>query len=147
MTSKKVAPDSTTRTKRGRWKKGESGNPSGRPVQNPVRRLLMENAEELTQKAIGMALGGDTTALTACLNRIAPTLKPEGALIQLELPQGNDIVLQGSRIIKAATSGEITPDTAAQLLQALGTLARIEEVKELRDRLEALEMSLKGKKP
>ncbi|WP_052465021.1 DUF5681 domain-containing protein [Geoalkalibacter subterraneus] len=137
-------PESTakSRTKDGRWKKGASGNPSGRPVENPARRLLMANAEQLTQTAINLALAGDTTALNACLARIAPPLKGQAAPIQLEMPASGNLLDQAQRILQAATDGTIAPDIAGQLMQALSTMAKVREIDELEQRLAELERSL-----
>jgi hypothetical protein len=43
-------------------------------------------------------------------------------------------------------SGEVAPDVAASLIGALGTTARVEEVESLRERLEALERAMRGRK-
>jgi hypothetical protein len=71
-----------TDTKQGtRFRKGQSGNPSGRPrgARNKttlaVEALLDGEAEALTRKAIERALEGDTTALRLCLDRLLPPRK------------------------------------------------------------------------
>ena len=141
---KNPKPESTSksRAKDGKWKKGESGNPSGRPIENPARRLLMENAEALTTKAIELALAGDTAALSACLARITPPLKGQAAPIHLEMPASGNLLDQAQRILQAATDGTIAPDIASQLMQALSTMAKVREIDELEQRLAALEQEL-----
>ncbi len=63
-----------------RWKPGQSGNPQGRPPGSKnaatrvtaAERLLNDQAEALAQKAIDLALAGDTVALGMCLERVIP---------------------------------------------------------------------------
>ena len=63
------------------FKPGQSGNPAGKKpgTRNRATRALEEllegQGEALTQKAIDMALAGDTVALKLCLERIYPAHK------------------------------------------------------------------------
>ena len=60
----------------GHFSKGTSGNPAGRPPGSRDRAtLLMESllegeAEQLTRKAIELALAGDIATLRLCLERL-----------------------------------------------------------------------------
>src|ERR1700738_5101033 len=64
------------RDQRGRFARGLSGNPAGRPrgcrdhVNRAARLLLAGEGEALTRKAVELALAGDPTALRLCLERI-----------------------------------------------------------------------------
>ncbi|CAJ0691643.1 hypothetical protein KXR69_16090 [Ralstonia holmesii] len=54
------------------FQKGQSGNPAGKPKgakdkRTALRELLQPHAEQLVQKAVKLALDGDTTALSAQL--------------------------------------------------------------------------------
>ncbi len=139
-------PDSThkTRDKKGRWQRGVSGNPQGRPVSNPARRLLMENAENLVTTAIEMALSGDTAALNTCLSRIIPQYRPVQEPVNIDINTDADLTVIGRQVVAAAATGQVAPDVAASLLQGLGTLARVTEIELLKARLEAIERVLKA---
>lgn len=60
--------------------KGQSGNPRGKPKgardkRTALRVLLEPHSESLVQKTVQLALGGDTTALRLCLERLIPPVK------------------------------------------------------------------------
>src|SRR5438309_11369164 len=65
-----------SRDGRGRFRKGQSGNPAGRPLGsvNSATRAAMQlldgEAEALTRKAIELALAGEPAALRLCMERI-----------------------------------------------------------------------------
>src|SRR4051812_29118501 len=74
--------DKTVEKQRGKpFRKGQSGNPNGRPkgARNAttlaLETLLDGQATALTQKAIDLALTGDMAALRLCLDRIIPARK------------------------------------------------------------------------
>jgi hypothetical protein len=66
-------------------------------------------------------------------------LKGAGAAQALDLPPGGSLADKGEAIIGAAAEGRIGVNEAAQLLGALGSLARTIEFAELVRRIEALE--------
>jgi hypothetical protein len=108
---------STKRTQGpGQFPKGISGNPSGRPLGSRNRAtLLMESllegeSEQLTRKAIDLALDGNITALRLCLERLIPPRKDRP--IHLLLPpieNVQQISLAMARVTAAISAGEITP--------------------------------------
>jgi len=102
----------------------------------------MERSHELVSKAIELALAGDVAAINVCLSRVIPQYRPQQAPVKLNLPTDQNLVEIGRRIISAAAEGECPPDVAAQLLQALGALSRVEEITELKERLTALETAV-----
>lgn len=63
------------------FQKGQSGNPQGRPKGSlnkttlAVQNLLNGQAEEITQKAIELAIDGDGPALKLCFERLLPVKK------------------------------------------------------------------------
>lgn len=48
--------------------------------------------------------------------------------------------------VKAAASGDVSPEVAAQMVSAIASVARVEEMEQIKDRLEALEKAMKGRK-
>ena len=62
---------------RGKFAPGSPGKPKGtrHKVTRAVEELLGDQSEALTQKAVELALEGDTGALRLCMERIAPPRK------------------------------------------------------------------------
>jgi hypothetical protein len=126
-----------------RFKKGQSGNRAGRPKGIKDRRvkyreLLEHHAPALVDKAVELALGGDTAALRLCLDRIIPTIKTKDEPIKLDCLTGT-LTEQGQTIIEAMGKGTLAPSEAATMLQALAAQARITELEVLEQRLRTLE--------
>ena len=134
----------------GRFQPGQSGNPAGKPkgaqhrATQAAMMMLEGEAEALTRKAVEMALGGDTTALKLCLDRIAPPFKPTTKPVMLNMPRPDNLTDTARAFVMAAANGEIPPDIAAQLVSAVASVARVEELETVKQRLEALERSMKG---
>jgi len=132
-----------------KFKPGQSGNPAGK--QRGVRHkatqtmqvLLQGELEAITRKAVELALDGDTMALKLCLDRLAPPLKPVATPITLDLPAQANLTETARALVGAAASGDVPPDVAAQLVSAVASAAKVEELEQIRHRLEALEHALK----
>src|SRR5262245_32453550 len=106
-----------------RYRKGESGNPAGRPKgtgdrRTALRELLEPHAQQLIAKAVNLALEGDTTALRICLDRLIPTMKANDASVELGALPGS-LSEQGEAVLRAAAGGDITPHQAATIMQAI----------------------------
>ena len=128
------------------FKKGQSGNPQGRPSGSrhkatlAIEALLAGESEALTRKAVAMALDGDTTAMRLCLERICPPRRDHP--IQVSLPEINkpeDIVQSMSKVIEAVSEGLIAPVEASTLAKVLGEQAKAIEVQDHENRIAALE--------
>lgn len=149
MTNHKNTPDKTGRKQDGTFPKGQSGNPAGKPkgVKHKATQaalvLLEGETEALTRKAVELALEGDTTALKICLDRIAPTLKSTAPPINLNIPLHNNLTDTAKAFVNAAANGELAPDLAAQLVSAVASVARVEEMESVKHRLESLEKAIK----
>jgi hypothetical protein len=141
--------ENTAGKQRGRpFKPGQSGNPAGKPTGTKNRATVMAQAlfdgeaETLTRKIIELAKGGDMQALRVCVDRLCPPMKAQAAPVQVDIPETDSISDIANAFIKAAADGQLPPDVAAQLVSAVGTLARVVEVDELKERLVALEAAV-----
>ena len=129
-----------------RFKPGQSGNPSGRPKGSrhkttlAIEKLLDGEGEEITRRAIEKAKEGDMAAIRICLDRIAPTRKDRH--IEFSLPnmeKASDAANASAAIVQAASSGELTPSEAGELMRVVESYARTLQVCDFEARLERLE--------
>ena len=155
MPNKKTMPTKRTNGS-GRFSKGTSGNPSGRPLGSRnhatvlMESLLEGRAEELLQKTMEMALAGDITALRLCLERLMPVRKDRP--IQLSLPPietVQQISLAVGKVATAIGDGEITPIDGEVFTNVLGahkdTVAQLDldrRFEDLHRRLEDVERKM-----
>ena len=137
----------------GRFQKGQSGNPAGKPkgarhkTTLALQALLDGEAEALIRKAVELALAGDITALRLCLERIAPAYKAMVMPVALNMPLPDNLADTARAFVQAAACGELAPDIAAQLVAAVASVARVEEIETVKQRVEAIERAIKEQKP
>ena len=144
----------TERTDRGQFSKGHSGNEAGKPkgARNKATLLALELLEgasvALSRKAVELALGGDTTALRLCLERIVPVVK-ERPIDRIELPGFHDpksALLVIEKLAEKLIAGEILPSEAAAVCRVLEQHRKQYETNEIDERLAALERTLRMRK-
>lgn len=130
----------------GRFPKGHSGNPAGRPrgsrnQSTQMAEILLEGeAEALTRRAIELALDGDTTALKLCLERIVPQRKSRAVSFDLPpIDRAADLGGAIGAVLQAASSGRLLLDEAAALVGMMESKRRAMETMDLEQRLQALE--------
>lgn len=133
----------TTDRKTTKWKPGQTGNPKGRPPgQSEITRIRAALASDVPEILAGLVLaakGGDVQAARLILERILPPVKAIEQAVELQLPEGGTLTAKASAVLSAAAAGELAPGQAAQLITALGTLAKIHEIDELAERVIKLE--------
>jgi len=148
MPSQPINP--SQRKPKGRWPRGASGNPAGRPVGSRnkstviLEALLHGQGEALINKAIDLALKGDSLALRLCLDRILPA--PKERRIDLPLPQITD-ARQASRaladVVVAIGEGRITPGEGAVVADVIEARERLITAERSEQIQKALEQDIK----
>jgi hypothetical protein len=128
------------------FKKGQSGNPAGKPKGALSRRTLLAqqletHMPELLAKVVELAKKGDTQALKICIDRGLPAKKVIDELVDLGKPLDGTAAEQGRIVLQAVGDGRITPDQAATLMTSIAAQARVVEIDELERRLQALEQA------
>lgn len=132
----------TGRTRAGRFTAGNPGRPKGARHKATVAALALLDgqAQALTQRAVELALAGDTTALRLCLERLLPPRKD--APITFTLPamrSAADAAKAAGAVVDAVAAGELTPAEGAAVMGLVDTFRKALETNELETRLAALE--------
>ena len=125
------------------WKAGQSGNPKGRPpgvsAVTKMRESLSGDVPEILAGLVAAAKGGDLQAARLVLERVLPPLKGVELPVTLSLPDGGTLTAKADAMLCAAANGDLAPGQAAQLISALGSMAKISEIDDLSERITKLE--------
>lgn len=125
------------------WKPGQSGNPKGKtPGSGELQRLRASIAADVPDILAGLVLAaksGDVQAARLILERVLPPVKATEQTQELDFPEGGTLTDQGRAVLSAVAAGELAPGQGAQLLAAIGSLARVIEIDELTARITTLE--------
>lgn len=129
----------STRDTNGRFIKGQSGNPSGRPKKaDELRQLLEGDATAVAEKVLKTAAAGDMTAARLVLERIVPAIKPTSEPVTFDL-HGDSLTEQAQSVLAAVADGVLPPDQGKALIDAIGSLVKVIDTDEVTRRLAALE--------
>jgi Family of unknown function (DUF5681) len=139
--------ETTAPKQRGRpFPKGQSGNPNGRPVgaRNgttlAVEALLDGEAENLTRKAVALALKGNVACLRLCLDRIVPPRR--GRPLHFAIPtlnSPNDAAKAIAAIATAVALGDLTTTEAGELSRLIEAYVKAIEFSDIERRIQILE--------
>lgn len=134
---------------KGRFRKGQSGNPKGRPPGSRNKGLLVLEAlidgaaDEVVQSVIDRAKKGDIAAARLILERLIPPCKDRPVQIDLSALDNAAGVLKASeKIIAAVATGQINPSEGHAMQGLLKGQRKILETVDLEQRLAKLEQLL-----
>ena len=131
---------------KGRFQKGKSGNPNGKPkgARNQstllAERLLGEEIEGVCQSVIIEATAGNMQAARIILDRLLPPRKDSP--IKLDLPKiesSAELLKAIGCVTDAVGSGQITPSEGEALSRIIDIHSRALELTEFEQRLTVLE--------
>lgn len=124
------------------FKRGECGNPKGRPPGTAMQAKLKEAVgprfNDLVQTIMQSALDGDMTAASLLLNRLVPAVRPAQEPTPFPLT-GDTLIAKANGLLAAAAEGQLAATDAKLMLDALATVAKLHELEELEQRIAALE--------
>ncbi|WP_397450860.1 hypothetical protein [Pseudomonas sp. NA-150] len=136
--------DLKERNKNGTFKAGVSGNPGGRSGETQaIRAKLAMGAEDVTEKVLEAAKGGDMQACRLILERLIPALKPTSDPVRFDLDD-TDLITTARSIMRAIAAGTLPAEQGKVLLDAVLGMSRVIEVADLERRLKAIEASMEG---
>ena len=132
----------------GRWKRGQSGNPKGRPQGS--RPTVLTDCDEairarlpgLIAKLLDEAEAGDRDAAAILLRKVYPDAKSRP--VQIDLPAMQtiaDVVAGMGRVIEALNTGAIAATEAEAMLAVVEYGRRLVETADLAERVARLEQA------
>lgn len=103
-----------------------------------LRDAIKSHVPAILERLTTQALDGDVQAARLLLDRSVAPLRAVEPTQSLALPDGS-LTDQGRAVLSAVSMGDLAPGQGAQLLAAIGALARVAEIDELTERIEKLE--------
>jgi hypothetical protein len=146
MNSAKPLSDANRAKSGGKYPKGVSGNPAGRPVgivdrRARLRAMVESEGEAIIQTLLDQALAGDGRALALVASQLLPT-PPKATLEPIELDgisQNATLADIALAVAKSAAAGRLSPDHAAALVTMLRGAAELADLAEIKAAVERLE--------
>jgi len=130
-------------------KKGQSGNPAGRPrgARNKLtllaESLFEADAADLVRKLIEVAKSGDVAALRLCIDRICPPQRDR--TVALELPPmmtAADAVAGMGTIMQAIGVGDLGAQEAGEFAKVVAGFSQTVTTAQLENRLGEIERAI-----
>ena len=126
------------------WRKGQSGNPKGRPPGSGevarLRAAISAHVPAIITRLVERAtMEGDTQAARLLLERVLPPVKAMALPEAVPLPATGSLAERGEAVLQALAAGQASPDAAEAAMAGLATLARLRVIDDLERRIAALE--------
>lgn len=135
-----------TRSKQGKFKKGQSGNPAGKPkgarhkTTMALQALLDGEGEAITRKAIEAAKDGDMTAIRLIMERVLPARKDSPVSFKLPpLASADDASKAMAELVVEVASGRLAPNEANEAAKIINLYIEALKTNDLEKRIQHLE--------
>lgn len=142
-TDKNTEKTATGRNRNGTFAQGNAGGP-GRPVGsvNALLRQARDAAEQIAlPQIIDHARAGDLYACRVLLQLGLPKMRPVSIPEPFSL-QGDTMSEKAQAIIDLVANGELSTQTASEVASIISTACKVDELTELRLRIEAIDQKL-----
>jgi len=94
--------------------------------------------DELIEKLVQLAFDGDSMAVKEVFIRLHPTKKPQYETVEFEYDKNDSPAEKAGKVLKAVSDGLISPDIGKLLIDSISNVVKIEEVTELKNKVENL---------
>jgi len=126
------------------FKKGQSGNPAGRPKSKPLastvmREQLSSRLPQVIEVVVQSALAGDMQAARIIVERVLPALKRKAESTPIDLNPDDALSDQARQVVRAMADGVLPVDEANTALSVIASQAKVIEIDELEKRISQLE--------
>lgn len=138
--------DDVHKQPRGRWRKGQSGNPRGRRAGSRnnatllAEQLMAADLAAVVQSVIAAARAGDVRAAALIVERLVP--RRRGRPVELDLPPvaaAQDVPTALAAVLRGVAAGELTPEEGLAVAGVIDRQRQALELTEIERRLAALE--------